>query len=387
MRTKYKLSFIVSVIISLTLITSLPAHAVDYAKPVALNKGAQAGLDQIKQKESKTLRVAYMPPATEFNYYIAIGEGIKDLAKKTGVDTFMLAPQSGADINGQMGMLQDVISQQVDAIIISTHDENAAAPLLKRAVNQGIVIAIVNSDIPNFPTPVHAVVGYSQRKGTYKIGQYALKKAQGKALKVGVIEGQPGYHSTERCGGFLDAIKGSNFEVVTSLDGKWNVEGGNAAGMDALQAHPEIELIFAANDYMIMGTAVAAKALGRDNLMLLGNDGGFFVSYDRGGSWMHYNNIPAGEFYDISVDNQDPYLIYGGTQDDSSVLGPSREWRRKYPDGWKYIWLDAWSGGDGCYNIPDPEDPNTVYFSSQNGAIRRKDMQADRSVGIRPRFR
>ena len=185
----------------------------------------------------------------------------------------MLAPQSGADINGQMGMLQDVISQKVDAIIISTHDENAAAPLLKMAVNQGIVVVIVNSDIPHFPTAVDAVVGYSQRKGTYKIGQYALKMTGGKAMKVGVIEGQPGYHSTERCGGFLDAIKGSNFEVVTSLDGKWNVEGGNAAGMDELQAHPEIDLIFAANDYMIMGASMAAKALGRDNLILLGNDG------------------------------------------------------------------------------------------------------------------
>jgi ribose transport system substrate-binding protein len=247
MRTRQKINIIFSVIISLMLITSFPALAVDYAKPVALDKGAQASFDQIKQKNPKTLRVAYMPPATEFNYYIAIGEGIKDLAGKTGVDTFMLAPQSGADINGQMGMLQDVISQKVDAIIISTHDENAAAPLLKRAVNQGIVVAIVNSDIPNFPTTIHAVVGYSQRKGTYKIGQYALKLAAGKALKVGVIEGQPGYHSTERVGGFLDAIKGSDFKVVTSLDGKWNVEGGNAAGMDALQAHPEIDIIFAAN--------------------------------------------------------------------------------------------------------------------------------------------
>lgn len=125
---------------------------------------------------------------------------------------------------------------------------------------------------------------------------------------------------------------------------------------------------------------------GNPDHILLGNDGGFFVSYDRGGSWMHYNNIPAGEFYDISVDNQDPYYIYGGTQDDSSVFGPVREWRPKYPDGWKYIWLDAWSGGDGCYNLPDPEDPNTVYFSSQNGGIRRKDMRADRSVGIMPRL-
>ena len=273
MKTKKKFTLFVSVIISLALITCVPAFAVDYAKPVALDKGAQASFDQVKQKDPKSLRVAYMPPATEFNYYIAIGEGIKDLGKKTGVDTFMLAPQSGADINGQMGMLQDVISQKVDAIIISTHDESAAAPLLKRAVQQGIIVAIVNSDIPKFPTPVHAVVGYSQRKGTYKIGQYALKMAKGKALKVGVIEGQPGYHSTERVGGFLDAIKGSKFKVVTSLDGKWNVEGGNAAGMDALQAHPEIELVFAANDYMIMGTAMAAKALSRKDVMLLGNDG------------------------------------------------------------------------------------------------------------------
>ena len=61
-----------------------------------------------------------MPPATEFNYYIAIGEGIKDAAAKVGIETFMLAPQNGDDINGQMGMIQDVINQKVSAIILST---------------------------------------------------------------------------------------------------------------------------------------------------------------------------------------------------------------------------------------------------------------------------
>ncbi len=120
--------------------------------------------------------------------------------------------------------------------------------------------------------------------------------------------------------------------------------------------------------------------------LALGNDGGFYVSYDKGKSWLHYNNLPAGEFYDISVDNQDPYFVYGGTQDDASVYGPAREWKPKYPDGWSYVWLDAWSGGDGCVTIPDPEDPNTVYTSSQNGGIMRKDMRTDRSVRIRPRL-
>jgi len=120
--------------------------------------------------------------------------------------------------------------------------------------------------------------------------------------------------------------------------------------------------------------------------LALGNDGGLYVSYDRGHSWMHHNNIPAGEFYDISVDNQDPYYIYGGTQDDSSVYGPSQEWNPLYADEWDYVWLDAWSGGDGCYTVPDPVCPTTVYFSSQHGGIRRKNLKTGRSVSIKPRL-
>jgi len=120
--------------------------------------------------------------------------------------------------------------------------------------------------------------------------------------------------------------------------------------------------------------------------LALANDGGLYVSYDKGGSWLHHNNLPVGEFYDVSVDNQDPYMIYGGNQDDASVRGPAREWNPRFPDGWEYVWLDAWSGGDGCVTFADPEDPDTVYFSSQNGAARRKDMRTGRSISIRPRL-
>ncbi len=254
------------------LILAGAAAAAEYPAPVALKQGAQA--DIAKLKAGKQITIAYMPPATEFNYYIAIGEGIKAEAAKNGFDTFMLAPQSGADINGQMGMIQDAITRKVNAIILSTHDEQAAAPLVKRAVGAGIAVVIVNSDIAHFPAPVHAVVGYSQRKGTHKIGDYLLQKLGGKGAKIGVIEGQPGYHSTERCGGFLDAVKGKpGIDIVASMPGGWNVEGGNTAGMDLLQAHPEVNAVFAANDYMIMGVAQATKSLGRSDMVLLGNDG------------------------------------------------------------------------------------------------------------------
>jgi ribose transport system substrate-binding protein len=246
--------------------------AIEYPAPVPIE--AQAGFGNLKYVKGKAPTIAYMPPGTEFNYYIAIGEGIKALAKATGANTFMLAPQSGADINGQMGMIQDVITRGVDAIILSTHDENAAAPLVKQAVDKGIAVVIVNSDILKFPTPVHGVVGYSQRHGTQKEGKYAEKLVGGKNIIVGLIEGQPGYHSTERVGGFVDVIsKLPNFKIVASLPGDWNVEGGNRAGMDLLQAHPDIKLIFAANDYEIMGAEKAASSLGRKDIILLGNDG------------------------------------------------------------------------------------------------------------------
>jgi len=122
------------------------------------------------------------------------------------------------------------------------------------------------------------------------------------------------------------------------------------------------------------------------NHMALANDGGLYTTYDKGKTWMHHNNIPSGEFYDISLNQQEPYKIYGGVQDDASVYGPSSEYDPKYHKDWKYIWVDAWSGGDGCFTCVDPIDPNTVYFSMQNGAARRRDMASGISKSIRPRL-
>lgn len=241
--------------------------------------------------------IAYMPPAIEFPYYIAIGEGLKAKAAELSHETFMLAPQSGADIAGQMGMIQDVLTQEVDAIILSTHDEVAAAPLVEQATDAGVAVVIVNSDIADFPTPVHGVVGYQQRAGTLKIGDYAIELVGGEA-KIGIIEGLPGYHSTERIGGFLDAIADEpGMEVVASLPGNWNVEGGNQAARDLLQAHPEIEMIMTGNDYMSIGANIAAKELGREDVIILGNDG----------DTQALEEIAAGEWQ--ATVNTTPYLM------------------------------------------------------------------------------
>lgn len=109
--------------------------------------------------------------------------------------------------------------------------------------------------------------------------------------------------------------------------------------------------------------------------LVLANDGGFYVSYDKGATWMHLNNIPTGEFYDITIDHRNPYTIYAGAQDDATVYGPGREWIPRRYDNWRYLWIDPWSGGDGCITVVDPLDSNTIYYSSQEGGIRRMDLR------------
>jgi photosystem II stability/assembly factor-like uncharacterized protein len=119
--------------------------------------------------------------------------------------------------------------------------------------------------------------------------------------------------------------------------------------------------------------------------VLLGNDGGLHVSYDRGASWLHLNNLPITEFYDVSVDSGVPYRIYGGTQDNAALVGASGQTiRPDGPDHWEQIYLDRWGGGDSYFTYPDRLDPDLVYYEHQFGELRRKDVARDTTVNIKP---
>lgn len=252
----------------------ISSKIIQYNDLQPLENGSQASFEHLQYTPGKIPQIAYLPPATEFNFYMAIGQGIKSAGTKLGVDTFMLAPQSGADINAQISLLEEVIENKVDAIILSTLDDKKSASLIKKAVDQGIVVIIVNSDLKKFPTSVHGIVGYKQRSGTKAMGEYAANLVKGNSMEIGIIEGAPGYHSTERCEGFLEGIKDSpNLNVKASINGNWNVEGGKAAALKLLQANPNIKILFAASDYEIIGAQKAAEAMGRNDIIFLGNDG------------------------------------------------------------------------------------------------------------------
>lgn len=249
------------------------ADPCDYAAPTPLATGAQADPATIKNGV-EGIKIAYLPMGTEFNYHVALGEGIKQVADgRDDVEMFMLSPYSGSDLAGQMGMLQDATARaDVDAIVLISFDEAALAPLVKEAVDAGKAVVIVNSDIADFPTPVHGVVGVNQRAVNKALAEWARAQAGG-PRSVGILDGEPGYLATERAGGFTDGIEGSDWTLKARVNGGWSVEKGNTAAMDLLQANPDVQVIYASNDYMALGAELAAKTLGRTDVSVLGYDG------------------------------------------------------------------------------------------------------------------
>lgn len=115
--------------------------------------------------------------------------------------------------------------------------------------------------------------------------------------------------------------------------------------------------------------------------VILGNDGGLAITYDWGKTWDVFENIPAAQFYSIGVDMDEPYNIYGGTQDTGSVKIPSNGRSGQ-------VTVDDWAsvgGGDGMFNQPDPNNSRWLYNDSQFGAIQRLDQKTGVSARIQPR--
>ena len=161
------------------------------------------------------------------------------------------------------------------------------------------------------------------------------------------------------------------WSVNTNLD--WSKDGGKTWSQTGFESKTGMHV-----DHHVVRFDPADP-----NHILIGNDGGVYESYDLGESFRFFASLPVTQYYRVSVDNAKPfYHVCGGAQDNWSHCGPvasANRWGVRTSD-WYIV-----GGGDGFQTRNDPEDPNIVYATSQDGNVTRLDLRTGQSRSIRPR--
>ncbi|MBV9007670.1 MAG: sialidase [Verrucomicrobia bacterium] len=111
-----------------------------------------------------------------------------------------------------------------------------------------------------------------------------------------------------------------------------------------------------------------------------GDDGGMWYSYNSGSKWWKGENLPVSQFYHVSLDDNDPYHVYGGLQDNSCWIGDS-----EYPGGIANAQWENMYNGDGFFMFADPADPDYLYAESQGGYIGRVNRLTHEARDIQPK--
>ncbi len=114
--------------------------------------------------------------------------------------------------------------------------------------------------------------------------------------------------------------------------------------------------------------------------VITGDDGGIWYAYDGGNRWWKANNLPISQFYHVSVDDADPFQVYGGLQDNSCWVGQS-----EYPGGITNAQWENIFNGDGFYTFVDPADPDYIYAEYQGGYAGRVNRHTLEARFIQPK--
>ncbi|KGB99078.1 MULTISPECIES: sugar ABC transporter substrate-binding protein [Burkholderia] len=258
MNVRFRRRFLTAALAAVAVVAAPAVHAQSAAKP----------------------KVALVMKSLANEFFLTMETGAKEYQKHNAnqFDLVTNGIKDETDTANQIRIVEQMIVSKVDAIVLAPADSKALVPVVKKAVDAGIVVVNIDNRLDpdvlkskNLNVPF---VGPDNRKGARKVGDYLAKRLKA-GDQVGIIEGvSTTTNAQQRTAGFQDAMKAGGMTVVSVQSGEWEIDKGNAVAAAMLNEYPNLKALLCGNDNMAIGAVSAVRAAGKQGKVLV-------VGYDN----------------------------------------------------------------------------------------------------------
>jgi ribose transport system substrate-binding protein len=237
------------------------------------------------------VRVAVVMASLGNDFYVAQKEGIEaEAAKQDGAEVNVSAGRTQSSTDEVVGLIENAMAKDVDAIAVNGSDTKPLIPVLKRVIDEGIPLVLFDAPADELDADVASYVGTDNRAGGEAGGAW-MREQLPSGGSVGVILCVAGHPvTTARVDGFKAGLGDASFKVVATADAQCDPEKGRKAMENMISAHPDLDAVFSTSDSQSLGAVKALKAAGKDPV---------FVSFDAQAPVV--KAMEAGEVIDASV--------------------------------------------------------------------------------------
>ncbi|HEY9104251.1 sugar ABC transporter substrate-binding protein [Chitinimonas sp.] len=209
----------------------------------------------------------------EFFRVMADGARAHQARRKDDYELILQGVQEETDVKGQQALIEQLLAKRVDAIVIVPADSVTMLPILLKAISAGVLVINLDNKLDDRALASAQVnipfVGPSNFNGARGVGDYMARLLPA-GSKVGLIEGPPGsINAKARSDGYRDAMRRAGMEIAGIRSGYWEIERGEAAATELLEAEPTLKALLCGNDNMAIGAARAVEAKGRRGQVLI----------------------------------------------------------------------------------------------------------------------
>lgn len=225
-------------------------------------------------------KVALIMKSLANEFFLTMEQGAKNhqQAHAAEYDLICNGIKDELDVNRQMQLVENMVSQGVQAIVIAPADSKALVAVCQKAQEAGVVVVNIDNKLDDAVLAERGVkipfVGPDNRKGAKLVADYLATKLQ-PGDPVAIVEGVPtAFNGIQRKLGFEDAMNAAGMKIVTSQSGSWEMAKANQVVAAMITEHPELKAVLCANDSMALGAVAALKSANKvGEVLVIGYDG------------------------------------------------------------------------------------------------------------------